>query len=201
MAYQRRFPSASNGRVAQAAVTIEPWIFDMDLTNAFEGKNDPDRPLLSDGLKKKNPTKKEHVGTASVRLATCKDCKRMAYANFFEDEADDRNAKEITWVTETHRNCPLRFPRPPSFILDRPALTTLSMTLPSVITSADSITSILHQSNEWVARYADLIHHIIRKYDARQVAVWNSVVARVVDDDEDDEDDEEPASKRTRTLE
>ncbi|KAJ7448715.1 P-loop containing nucleoside triphosphate hydrolase protein [Mycena latifolia] len=59
----------SSTRDAFALTMIEPWVFDMDLSTAIDDPDDPDRPLLPDGLKKKNPRKQERVGTASVRLA------------------------------------------------------------------------------------------------------------------------------------
>jgi superfamily II DNA/RNA helicase len=79
----------STSRDAFAVTMIEPWVLQMDTSTVIEDKDDPDRPLLPDGWKKKNPRKQERVGTASVRLAQCGSCKRQAYATFFEDESPE----------------------------------------------------------------------------------------------------------------
>ncbi|KAF7344639.1 hypothetical protein MVEN_01624100 [Mycena venus] len=47
---------------------IEPWVFDMDLSNAVDDKDDPDQLLLHEGLKKKNARKQERISTASMNL-------------------------------------------------------------------------------------------------------------------------------------
>ncbi|KAJ7724305.1 P-loop containing nucleoside triphosphate hydrolase protein [Mycena maculata] len=58
----------SSTRDAFALTMIEPWVFEMDLDGVIDDKDDPDRPLLTDGLKKKNP---------------------KAYAEFFGDDSDE----------------------------------------------------------------------------------------------------------------
>ncbi|KAJ7150362.1 P-loop containing nucleoside triphosphate hydrolase protein [Mycena filopes] len=228
---------------AFALTMVEPWVYDMDLNDAVDDNNDPDRPLLSDGLTKKHPRKQERVGTASVRLARCESCKRSAYAKFFEDtdaEALDftclwccdghpgngfslstlflgpiyegtvktvskrtRNkyrkvsdrvglSKLLTdWVSRTHSSSPLRFLRPPSFILDKEGLKTITMALPSTVTSTGSIISLLKQSDEWGRDYATPIHRIIQQYDG-------SNRGKAAGDEDDSEEDEGPPLKRGR---
>ncbi|KAK6996226.1 ATP-dependent DNA helicase hus2/rqh1, partial [Favolaschia claudopus] len=211
----------STNNDAFAVTMLEPWVNEMDLTTAVYDPDDPDRPVLPDGLKKKTPTKKERVGMASVQLARCETCKREAYAKFFEDDSPEaleftcrwccdghpdngfslaklflgpiytgevrepakrkrnkyRDVKDrdplvdllttTTWLLNTHSSHELRFVRPPSFILDAPALKTLSMADPALISSPKSIVSLLKQSEEWEGMWAQSLFDIISEYDRR----------------------------------
>ncbi|KAJ7771319.1 P-loop containing nucleoside triphosphate hydrolase protein, partial [Mycena maculata] len=90
---------------AFALTMLEPWVLEIGaahLGDVIEDKDDPDRPLLPGGLSKKNPVKKERVGTAAVRLATCKGCKRAAYAKFFEDDSDEALDFTCLWCCDGH---------------------------------------------------------------------------------------------------
>ncbi|KAF7334003.1 Werner syndrome ATP-dependent helicase [Mycena venus] len=87
---------------AFALTMIEPWVFDMDLSNAVDDKDDPDQPLLHEGLKKRNPRKQERIGTASVHLARCLGCKREAYAQFFEDDSEEALEFTCRWCCDGH---------------------------------------------------------------------------------------------------
>ncbi|KAJ7495742.1 P-loop containing nucleoside triphosphate hydrolase protein [Mycena galericulata] len=238
----------STTRDAFALTMIEPWVFEMDLSTAVDDKDGPDRPLLIEGLKKKNPRKQERIGTASVRLARCDGCKRLAYAKFFEDDADEaleftclwccdghqgngfslsklllgpiyegteiraptkrkrtqyRPVKQrpelvellTNWVTEVHQTDELRFLRPPSFILDGPALKTLSMAPSSLIVSSGSVTSLLDQSMEWDTMYAQPIFKIIQAYD-HQLARKGLDQYENEEDEDEDEDEDGPPPKR-----
>ncbi|KAJ7478794.1 hypothetical protein B0H11DRAFT_1916486 [Mycena galericulata] len=238
----------STTRDAFALTMIEPWVFEMDLSTAVDDKDDPDRPLLIEGLKKKNPRKQERIGTASVRLARCDGCKRLDYAKFFEDDADEaleftclwccdghqgngfslsklllgpiyegteiraptkrkrtqyRPVKQrpelvellTNWVTEVHQTDELRFLRPPSFILDGPALKTLSMVPSSLIVSSGSVTSLLDQSMEWDAMYAQPVFKIIQTYD-HQLARKGLDQYENEEDEDEDEDEDGPPPKR-----
>ncbi|KAF8158781.1 P-loop containing nucleoside triphosphate hydrolase protein [Mycena galopus ATCC 62051] len=75
----------SSTRDAFGIMMIEPWVFDMDLSNI-----------------KKNPRKQERIGTACVRLATCTGCKRSAFAKFFEDDSDEALDFTCRWCCDGH---------------------------------------------------------------------------------------------------
>ncbi|KAJ7768865.1 P-loop containing nucleoside triphosphate hydrolase protein [Mycena metata] len=88
----------------------------------------------------------------------------------------------VDWLRATHAKSPLRFVRPPSFILDDVAIAALSRALPSSLSSAGSVTEFLHQTPEWDGLWAESVCAIIAGYKCEVVK----------------DGTEEPAAKRTR---
>ncbi|KAJ7506368.1 P-loop containing nucleoside triphosphate hydrolase protein, partial [Mycena galericulata] len=199
----------SSTRDAFAVTMVEPWVFEMDLANALDDKDDPDRPLLLDGLKKKNPRKQEPLDF------TCLWCcdghpdngfslQKLFLGPIYEGEEVRLTTKRkrtkyrpvkqrpklvellTDWVTEVHQKDELRFLRPPSFILDTDALKTLSRAHPPLNSSSGNVTSLLQQSEEWDKMFAEPIFKIINNYDHKTSGT------EVEESDEDDVSDSEP---------
>ena len=68
---------------------IEPWVNEIDLSGIPIDPSDPDRPLSDAALTKKNPTKQERTGRASVRHSTSTECKRILQAEYYEDTSPE----------------------------------------------------------------------------------------------------------------
>jgi hypothetical protein len=74
------------------------------------------------------------------------------------------------WLATAHASFPLRFVRPPSYILDEEALKNLTRALPTSIRSATAVTELLHQTPEWHGMWAEGIHKVFGGYKPGEVA-------------------------------
>ncbi|KAJ6536233.1 P-loop containing nucleoside triphosphate hydrolase protein [Mycena capillaripes] len=68
---------------------IEPWVAEIPTSDMAIDASDPDRPLSDAALTKKNPTKKERTGRASVHHATSPECERVLKAAYYQDNSPD----------------------------------------------------------------------------------------------------------------
>ncbi|KAK7035127.1 P-loop containing nucleoside triphosphate hydrolase protein [Favolaschia claudopus] len=199
---------------------IEPWVAEIDSSTLIIDSNDPDRPLQDISLTKKNPTKQERTGRASIHFAVSDECERVLKAAYYGDDSAEalyytgrwccdskahvgstfelqklflgsiyeeqpvvptaakrrRNVYRPTrdrplleellgrWRFDVHRNFHLRAVRPPTFILDAPHIKKLAMAAPDSINSAESITTLLKQTEEWAGLWADVLFKLVSGY-------------------------------------
>lgn len=68
---------------------IESWVPPLDLSQLPMDLNDPDRPISDLALTKKNPTKQERTGRASVHHARSPDCERVLKASYYQDTSPE----------------------------------------------------------------------------------------------------------------
>ncbi|KAJ7697338.1 hypothetical protein B0H17DRAFT_1197391 [Mycena rosella] len=186
---------------------IEPWVREMDAESALVDVGDPDRPLMEAGLTKKDSPEalefrgpwccdstKAHPGSTFnlqklflgpifVTPVTTETRKRKA-SNKYRPTGERPALTQllVDWLSATHAKSPLRFVRPPSFILDDVAIAALSRALPSSLSSASSVTELLHQTPEWHGLWAESVCAIIAGYKPEVVK----------------DGTKEPAAKRTR---
>ncbi|KAK6996088.1 ATP-dependent DNA helicase hus2/rqh1 [Favolaschia claudopus] len=199
---------------------IEPWVAEIDSSTLIIDSNDPDCPLQDISLTKKNPTKQERTGRASIHFAVSDECERVLKAAYYGDDSAEalyytgrwccdskahvgstfelqklflgsiyeeqpvvptaakrrRNVYRPTrdrplleellgrWRFDVHRNFHLRAVRPPTFILDAPDIKKLAMAAPDSINSAESITTLLKQTEEWAGLWADGLFKLVSGY-------------------------------------
>ncbi|KAJ7211404.1 P-loop containing nucleoside triphosphate hydrolase protein [Mycena pura] len=94
----------------------------------------------------------------------------------------------ISWRADMHTRFTLRAIRPPSFILDGPAIKKLVMAPASSITSAVSVTLLLKQSPEWAYLWAGSLYELVSKFKPG-----------VGEEDGGDSDEEAPPPKRRKS--
>jgi hypothetical protein len=68
---------------------VEPWVPEIDTDLLEIDAQDPDRPFSDVALTKKNPTKQERTGRASIHLATSPRCERVLKAEYYQDSSPD----------------------------------------------------------------------------------------------------------------
>ncbi|KAJ7455168.1 hypothetical protein FB451DRAFT_1048993, partial [Mycena latifolia] len=68
---------------------IEPWVSEINTSQMPIDPNDPDHPLSDTALTKKNPTKQERTGRASVHHATSPECERVLKAAYYQDNSPE----------------------------------------------------------------------------------------------------------------
>ncbi|KAJ7107878.1 P-loop containing nucleoside triphosphate hydrolase protein, partial [Mycena epipterygia] len=83
---------------------IEPWVPPLDLSLLPMDLNDPDRPISDLALTKKNPTKQERTGRASVHHARSPDCERVLKASYYQDTSPEGLLYTGRWCcdSDTH---------------------------------------------------------------------------------------------------
>ncbi|KAJ7803075.1 hypothetical protein B0H14DRAFT_3778811 [Mycena olivaceomarginata] len=70
-------------------VIIYGIVGDISTKSQWMAVLDPDRPFSDVALTKKNPTKQERTGRASIHLATSPRCERVLKAEYYQDSSPD----------------------------------------------------------------------------------------------------------------
>ncbi|KAJ7494091.1 P-loop containing nucleoside triphosphate hydrolase protein [Mycena latifolia] len=85
---------------------IEPWVDAVDLTELQIDPNDPDHPLADVALTKKNPTKQERTGRASIHHAKSPECARVLNAQYYQDDSPEALHYTGRWCcdSDSHPN-------------------------------------------------------------------------------------------------
>ncbi|KAJ7443986.1 hypothetical protein FB451DRAFT_1434779 [Mycena latifolia] len=80
---------------------IEPWVSEIDTSQMPIDPNDPDHPLSDTALTKKNPTKQECTGRASVHHATSPECERVLKAAYYQDNSPEALEYTGRWCCDS----------------------------------------------------------------------------------------------------
>jgi hypothetical protein len=67
----------------------ESWVGDIQLADLPDDEGDPDAPLTRLDRDNKHPTKKQRISRASVAHMQSSKCRRLLYADYFQDNSED----------------------------------------------------------------------------------------------------------------
>jgi hypothetical protein len=71
---------------------VEPWGLELELTEEHDDVNDPDKPYVE--VVKKNSSKQDRTGCATLRYIQSKMCLREFYAKYLHDETPSGDIKQ-----------------------------------------------------------------------------------------------------------
>lgn len=66
---------------------LEPWALGLDLVEHDDHTSDPDRPYA--GIVKKNSSKQDRTGYASLRFSQSRSCLRKFFAEYLDDQSPE----------------------------------------------------------------------------------------------------------------